>query len=104
MRGEWDMKLPRRYLDSLNQVHDFHSQGIGKQLESLNRDVALAAFDLAHMRPMQPGSLREYVLRHLPLQPQGTNIRPDPLLNVLHSKQCRSTLPKTILVITRDLA
>ena len=41
--------------------------GVRNDLQRLKGNVALAALDLSHMCPMQPGAFRKDILRQLPL-------------------------------------
>ncbi len=84
----------------LYQIHDAHTEGIGDDLQRLNRDVALAALDLAHVRPVQAGFIGEHVLRPALFQAQPPHRRPDRFLDILHQKQFEATLVLRILVIT----
>jgi hypothetical protein len=90
-------------LGSLDQIDDFNLQGVRDEFKGLDRNIRFATLYLAHMRSMESSAFCEDVLRPFPFQPQCPDISPDPLLNILHIKQCRSSLPKTILVITRVL-
>jgi hypothetical protein len=95
--------ITKTRLYPLNQIGHSNLEGVGYELKGLDRNIRFPAFYLAHMRTVESGAFCEDVLRPFPFQPQCTNIRPDPFLNVLHIKQCRSSLPKTILVITSVL-
>lgn len=55
-------------LQTLDQVDDSHSQRIGDNLQRLNRYIAFTAFNLAHVCPIQAGSVRENILRPSPLE------------------------------------
>jgi len=85
-------QTPQRKLHIPDEVADLDAQCIGHDLKCLNGDVALAAFDLADMRAIQPRAVGEYILRPFALQSQSPNGLPDPLLNVLHLQQFRATL------------
>lgn len=84
----------------LHQIHDAHPERIGDNLQSLNRDVALATLDFAHVCAMQAGFVREHVLRPSLFQAQPPHRRPDRFLDILHQKQFEVTLVLRILVIT----
>ena len=52
-----------------HQVHNPYIQGIGQDLERLERDVALAPFDLPYVRPMQTCLVGKQILRPSLLSP-----------------------------------
>jgi hypothetical protein len=68
------------------QVPNFNTECVGDDFECLDRNVALAALDLAHVRTVQAGSVGEDILGPLPFKPKRSDGVPDPLLNILHCK------------------
>jgi hypothetical protein len=50
-------------LEFPNQVPDSDTECVSNNLQALNGNVALAAFDLADMRPVQARPFGEHILR-----------------------------------------
>jgi|HubBroStandDraft_5_1064220.scaffolds.fasta_scaffold1611930_1 hypothetical protein len=67
-----------------DEVADFHAKSVGYDLQRLDRHVALATLDLAHVCAIQAGSVAENILRPLAFKPKRSNGLPNPLLNILH--------------------
>ena len=95
-----ELKQDWESLQPADQIHYPHVQRVGQDLERLEGDVALAAFDFADVRTVQTGLVREHVLRPALPHTQRTHVRPDLLLDGLHQKQCGASLVLSILVIT----
>jgi hypothetical protein len=87
-----------------HQIDNSHAERIRNDFQCLNRNVAFPALNFSHMCAVQPRFLGEDVLGQLPLYPQLSDGRSDLLLNILHAKQFRIRLAKTILVIPRGCA
>lgn len=85
-----------------NQISNSHPERVRDNLERLHGHVALAAFDLSHVRAVKAASFGEDILAPAFLLSQRSNLGSDLLLDVLHQKQFGSTLALTILVITSD--
>lgn len=86
--------------EASHQIHDPHTERIGKDLERLKGHVALPALDLAHVRPVQPRPVGEHVLRPAARLPERPHLRPNLFLDSLHQQQFGASLFLTILVIT----
>lgn len=76
-------------LDVADQVADLHVKGIGNQFQCSQRHALLAGFDPVQMDAVQPGQLRQLVLRQALLGARGLDVSADNFLNVLQRLQPR---------------
>ena len=75
-------------------------KGVRERLERLEGDVRLAPLDLADVRPVQAGSVRQHVLGPAAPQPEPPHGLAQGGVELLHAAKCPGMLPETILVIT----